>query len=499
MGWSVRGGWQGFGRYFKVDSVLADTRPLYLANRPLVSDGSLPVRDKYSGEQLATVALADDALMGQAVAAAVAAAPAMRAMAPYERQAVLLQCAREFEARADELAAVLVREAGKPVCDSRDEVSRLVETFSIAAAEAVRLDGEVMNLELGPRSRGYRGFWQRVPAGPCAFISPFNFPLNLVAHKVAPAIAAGCPFVLKPASRTPLSALLIGEVLAGTALPPGAFSILPCSRETGLRLVRDERIRLLSFTGSPAVGWSLQREAGGKKVVLELGGNAACIVDADADLEDAVERIVHGAFSQAGQSCISVQRIMVHERVYDDCRARLVAATRALVSGDPADERVTVGPLIDEAEAVRLSDWIAQAVAAGARLLCGGQRSGALLEPTLLEDVPPAQSVCAREAFGPVAVLSRFADFDEALAQANTSRYGLQAGVFTGSLAQALKAWEQLEVGGVVVGDIPSWRGDNMPYGGVKDSGLGREGVRFALQHMTEIRNLVIRDPGWRS
>ena len=389
--------------------MLADTRPLYLANRPLVSGGRLAVHDKYSGEPLAEVALADDGLMDQAVAAAAAAAPAMRAMAPYERQAVLLQCAREFEARSAGLVALLVGEAGKPVRDSRD------------------------------------------------------------------------------------------EVLAATALPPGAFSILPCSRETGLRLVRDERIRLLSFTGSPAVGWSLQREAGGKKVVLELGGNAACIVDADADLDDAVERIAHGAFSQAGQSCVSVQRILVHADVYDDFRARLVAATRSLVTGDPGDERVTVGPLIDESEAQRLAEWISQAVEAGGRLLCGGKQSGALLEPTLLEEVPPDQPLCAREAFGPVAVLSRFADFDEALAQANASRYGLQAGVFTASLPHALKAWEQLEVGGVVVGDIPSWRGDNMPYGGVKDSGLGREGVRFALQHMTEIRNLVIREPGWRS
>ena len=478
--------------------MLADTRPLYLANRPLVSGGRLGVRDKYSGEPLAEVALADDDLMDRAVAAAAAAAPAMRALAPYERQAVLLHCAREFEARAAELATLLVREAGKPLRDSRDEVARLVETFSIAAAEAVRLDGEVMNLELGPRSRGYRGFWQRVPVGPCAFISPFNFPLNLVAHKVAPAIAAGCPFVLKPASRTPLSALLIGEVLAATPLPPGAFSILPCSRETGLRLVRDERIRLLSFTGSPAVGWSLQREGGGKKVVLELGGNAACIVDADADLEDAVDRIIQGVFAQAGQSCISVQRILVHTRVYEDFRARLVAATRGLVMGDPGEEQVTVGPLIDESEARRLVEWVSQAVQAGGRLLCGGQRSGAMLEPTLLEDVPADQPLCAREAFGPVAVLSRFDDFDQALTQVNASRYGLQAGVFTASLSHALKAWERLDVGGVVVGDIPSWRGDNMPYGGVKDSGLGREGVRFAMQHMTEIRNLVIRDPEWR-
>jgi acyl-CoA reductase-like NAD-dependent aldehyde dehydrogenase len=386
-------------------------------------------------------------------------------------------------------------EAGKPIKDSRGEVSRLIDTFRIAAEESVRIGGEVMNLEISPRARGYRGMFKRVPIGPCSFISPFNFPLNLAAHKVAPAIAVGCPFILKPASRTPIGALIIGEVLAETDLPEGVFSILPCRRDGAELFTTDDRLKLLSFTGSPAVGWALKAKAGKKKVILELGGNAACVVDEDADLTDAVQRIVFGAFYQSGQSCIGVQRVIAHERLYDDLRERLVAATRQLVAGDPKSEDTFIGPMISEREAERLHAWIEQAVTAGATLLCGGQRNGAMLEATLLEDVSQDQPVCNQEAFGPVAVLSRFDAFEDALAEVNDSAFGLQAGIFTRDLYKAQLAWDTLEVGGVVIGDVPSWRVDNMPYGGVKDSGLGREGIRFAMEDMTEIRNLVIRTP----
>jgi acyl-CoA reductase-like NAD-dependent aldehyde dehydrogenase len=337
--------------------------------------------------------------------------------------------------------------------------------------------------------------WKRVPIGACSFISPFNFPLNLAAHKVAPAIAAGCPFVLKPASLTPVGALIIGEVLAEAGLPRGAFSILPARRDGSDLFTTDPRLKLLSFTGSPAVGWDLKARAGKKKVVLELGGNAAVVVDADADLTDAVERIVFGAFYQSGQSCIGVQRVLVHEDVYGDFRERLVAATRALQMGDPKDEKTFIGPMISEKEAERLAGWIESARAAGARVLCGGGRRGAMLEATLLENAPRDSDVVCQEAFGPVAVLSPFRDFDAALAQVNDSAFGLQAGVFTRDLYKAQRAWNRLEVGGVVIGDVPSWRVDHMPYGGVKDSGLGREGIRFAIEDMTEIRLLVIRTP----
>jgi acyl-CoA reductase-like NAD-dependent aldehyde dehydrogenase len=352
-----------------------------------------------------------------------------------------------------------------------------------------------MSLDVSARARGYTGMWKRVAIGPCAFISPFNFPLNLAAHKVAPAIAAGCPFVLKPASTTPVGALLIGEVLAETDLPKGAFSILPGKRQDADVLATDERFRLLSFTGSPEVGWDLKARAGKKRVVLELGGNAAVVVDEDADVEDAVARIVVGAFYQSGQSCIKAQRILVHERVYDDVRDRLVDATRKLKVGAPRDEDTFIGPLITEKDAERLESWIRSAVARGARLLCGGKRTGALLEPTLLENVPKDAEIVCKEAFGPVSVLSSFARFEDALQEVNDGAFGLQAGVFTRDLYKAQRAWDELEVGGVLIGEVPSWRVDNMPYGGVKDSGFGREGPRFAIEDMTEIRMLVIRAP----
>ena len=336
-----------------------------------------------------------------------------------------------------------------------------------------------------------------MPVGPCSFISPFNFPLNLAAHKIAPAIASGCPFVLKPASRTPIGVFLIGEVLAETDLPKGAFSILPCHRDGADLFTTDERLKLLSFTGSPDVGWKLKAKAGKKKVVLELGGNAACIVDEDADVEDAVERLIVGAFYQSGQSCIGVQRILVHEQIYDGLQSMFVERTKQLVAGNPKNDNTFIGPMISESEAERLESWINEAVSAGGRLLCGGKREGAMLEATLLENVAKDQRICTQEAFGPVAVLSSFTSFDDALREVNDSVFGLQAGVFTRDLYKTQQAWDELEVGGVVIGDVPSWRVDNMPYGGVKDSGLGREGIRYAINDMTEIRLLVIRTPSW--
>ena len=471
------------------------TWPYYLANEPQSPNADLEVTDKYSGAVATRVALADAAGIDAGITAAVAAAQPLAEMAPYDRQNVLDHCVSRFTERAEELAMALCIEAGKPIKDSRGEVSRLIDTFRIAAEESVRMSGEVMNLEISPRARGYRGMFKRVPIGPCSFISPFNFPLNLAAHKVAPAIAVGCPFVLKPASRTPIGALIIGEILAETDLPKGAFSILPCRRDGADLFTTDDRLKLLSFTGSPGVGWALKANAGKKKVVLELGGNAACIVDKDADLNDAVERIVFGAFYQSGQSCIGVQRIIAHEHVYEDLRDQLVAATKQLIAGDPKQEETFIGPMISEKEAERLQAWVDQAVAAGGTLLCGGQRDGAMLEATLLESVARDQAICTQEAFGPVATLSRFSNFKDALAEVNDSAFGLQAGIFTRDLYKAHLAWDTLDVGGVVIGDVPSWRVDNMPYGGVKDSGLGREGIRFAMEDMTEIRNLVIRTP----
>ncbi|MBI1367375.1 MAG: aldehyde dehydrogenase family protein [Planctomycetes bacterium] len=475
---------------------LKESYPYYLANEPVGANRDLVVKDKYSGEIATRVAMADTKAIDRAIGAAARATESMRTMKAYERQAVLMHCVERFKGLADDLAVSLCIEAGKPIRDARGEVTRLIDTFRIAAEESVRIGGEVMPLDISARAKQYSGMFKRVPIGPCSFISPFNFPLNLAAHKVAPAIACGCPFVLKPASLTPIGALIIGEVLAETDLPKGAFSILPCRRDGADLFTIDERLKLLSFTGSPAVGWDLKARAGKKKVVLELGGNAAAIVDETwTDLDDAVNRLVVGTFYQSGQSCIGVQRVLIHASIYEAVRDRFVAAAKQLKMGDPRKEETFIGPMISEEEAMRLHNWIESAKRRGAKLLCGGGRAGAMLEATLLENVPEDEDVSCKEAFGPVALLSKFDDFDAALANVNRSVFGLQAGVFTRDLYRANKAWDTLEVGGVIIGDVPSYRVDNMPYGGVKDSGLGREGIRFAIEDMTEIRLLVLRTP----
>ena len=474
---------------------MAKQYPYYLANEAVYANTDLKVIDKYSGDLAYEVPLATPEVLDQAIAAAEAAAEPMRNMTVYERQAVLEHCIARFKERADELAEALCIEAGKPINDAKGEVGRLIDTFKVALEETPRILGETLPLDISPRAKGYRGMTQRVPIGPCAFISPFNFPLNLAAHKVAPAIAAGCPFVLKPASMTPIGALVIGEILAETDLPKGAFSILPCRRDSADMLTEDDRLKLLSFTGSPDVGWKLKARAGKKPVVLELGGNAACVVDNDWDLDDAVARVIIGAFYQSGQSCIGVQRLFVHSDVYDRFKEKLVAKTQALKSGDPKDPETFIGPMISQEEAERLHNWINDALDRGATLLCGGERDGNMLQATLLENVPTDCDVSAEEAFGPVAILESFDDYDTVLKRVNDSRYGLQAGIFTRDLYKAQKAWDTLEVGGVVIGDVPSWRVDHMPYGGVKDSGIGREGIRYAIEDMTELRLMVIRTP----
>lgn len=468
--------------------------PYYLANEAVYANSELVVTDKYTGEPATSVALADVNTIDKAIEAADRSQEALRKMAPYERQDILNYCVLRFKERFEELAQVLCIEAGKPIRDARGEVSRLIDTFRIAAEESVRQSGEIMNLEISPRSKGYTGMYKRVPIGPCSFISPFNFPLNLAAHKIAPALATGCPFIMKPASRTPIGALIIGEILAETSLPKGAFSILPCNRDGAELFTVDERLKLLSFTGSPEVGWQLKAKAGKKPVILELGGNAACIVDKDIDnLEDAVQRIVFGAFYQSGQSCISVQRIQVHISLYEQFKRKFIDYVSTLQMGDPKDENTFIGPMISEPEASRLKSWIDAAVSKGGVILSGGNLDGAFLEATVMENVPKDSLLHTEEAFGPVAILSSFSNFDDAIKEVNDSKFGLQAGVFTHDIRKIQKAWDELEVGGVVIGDVPSYRVDNMPYGGIKDSGLGKEGIKFAMEDMTELRLLVIR------
>lgn len=475
--------------------MLKDTYPFYIANEPHTPNADLEIRDKYTGKVATRVAMADRAAIDRAIEAATRAAEPLARMKPYQRQDVLQHCVERFTDRSEELAESLCIEAGKPIKDSRGEVVRLIDTFRIAAEESVRIYGEVMPMEISARAAGYRGMWKRVPIGPCSFISPFNFPLNLAAHKVAPALAVGCPFVLKPASLTPIGALIIGEVLAETDLPRGAFSILPCHREGAELFTTDERLKLLSFTGSPSVGWDLKARAGKKQVVLELGGNAACVVDADSDLEDAVERNLFGGYYQSGQSCIGVQRIFVHRDVYDEFRKRFVESISGLKAGNPMDEDTFIGPIISDKECSRIEHWVNEAVDGGANILTGGKRlDNNIYEATVLENVPRTSEVYREEVFGPVTILSPFDDFDQALNLVNDSAYGLQAGVFTHDIRKMNQAWDALEMGGICINEVPSWRVDHMPYGGVKDSGLGREGVRWAIDDMTEPRLLVIRD-----
>ncbi len=476
--------------------MLKPAYPYYLANEAVYANQELEVTDKYTGSVATRVAQADAKAIDAGIQAAVDASEAMRKFPPYKRQDVLNHCVKRFQERFEEIAMALCIEAGKPIKDSRGETSRLIDTFRCGAEEAVRIGGEVMNLEIAPRAQGYRGMWKRVPIGPCSLISPFNFPLNLAAHKIAPAIAAGCTWVMKPASRTPIGALIIGEILAETDLPKGAFSVLPAHRDGADLFTVDPRLKLLSFTGSPGVGWDLKARCGSKKVVLELGGNAACVVDRDQmdRIDQVVERLIFGGFYQSGQSCIHVQRVLIHESVYEQVKAKYVAAAKALKMGDPKDEDTFVGPMISESEAKRLHDWIQKAAAAGGTILCGGNRNGAMLEATIMENVPKDQALHCEEAFGPAVVLSKFSTWEDAFHQINDSKFGLQAGLFTDNVHVAMRAWDELDVGGVVVGDVPSWRVDNMPYGGVKDSGLGREGVKFAIEDMTEIRLMVIKD-----
>ncbi|UCG15549.1 MAG: aldehyde dehydrogenase family protein [Phycisphaerales bacterium] len=476
--------------------MLNETYPYYLASEPVWANTDLAVADKYTGKVAARVARADPSAIERGITAAAEAFDACRNLPSYARAAVLNHAVRRIMERHEEIARVLAVEAGKPIKDARGEVTRGIDTFRIAAEEATRMYGEFVPLDISPRAEGYQGVWKRVPVGPCSFISPFNFPVNLAAHKIAPAIAAGCPWVLKPASYTPIGALMLGEILAETDWPKGGFSILPCSRDGAGLFTTDDRLKALSFTGSPEVGWALKARAGKKKVTLELGGNAACIVDRDTDQEFAAARIILGAFYQSGQSCISVQRVIVHEDIYDEFKTRLAAEAAKLKAGNPLDEDTFLGPLITEDDARRIESWVSEAVERGAHVICGGRRNGPFYDATFVENVPDDVPLSCREAFGPVATLEPFRSFAAACERVNNSVYGLQAGVFTKNIDSAFYAFGELEVGGVVINDVPSFRVDSMPYGGVKDSGLGREGVRFAIEDMTEIRLMVLNRVG---
>jgi len=429
----------------------------------------------------------------RAVASAVRAFEETRRLSSARRSEILQKAAAGLARRKDEFARTITLENAKTIRLSRGEVDRAVSTFTIAAEEAKRIGGEVVPLDLNAQSEGRLGITRRLPLGPVFGITPFNFPLNLVAHKVAPAMAAGNSIVLKPSSATPHTALLLGEVLVEAGMVPGTVNVVPCAASDADRLVADERFKLVTFTGSPAVGWELKRKAGKKRVALELGGNAAVIVHDDADLEQAVERSVAGAFAYSGQVCISVQRIYLQEGIADEFTRRFLERTSKLVLGDPHDEKTDLGPMLDEAAAGKAAEWVDEAVRGGARVLCGGRREGRLFPATVLEGVRPEMKVHCQEAFAPLVNLYRYRDFPEALAAVNGSAYGLQAGLFTRDAGRIFRAFEELEVGGVIVNDAPNWRIDHMPYGGEKDSGLGREGVRYAIEEMTQLRLLALK------
>lgn len=471
------------------------TYPLYLANKPLDSHKYLAVQDKFSQKTFAQVAMADQDILEHAIKAAVKAEKAMAQLKPFQKQEILLHCIQSFQARHDELVEVLVQEGGKPINAAKAEVQRLINTFQLAADAVTQIDqGRVIPLAVTPAAGAYRGMLQRVPLGAVSLISPFNFPLNLTAHKIAPAIAAGCPFILKPASLTPISALIIAEVLAETNLPKGAFSILPASRDAADLLVTDDRLKLLSFTGSDQVGWDMKARAGRKKVTLELGGNAAVMIEPDTEINDAlIQRLISAGYSHAGQVCISVQRLLVHKDIYTDLKKALVKKLKDLKATDPGLETTLIGPMIKPTEALRLKKWVDKAVKKGAKVLVGNELEGVLFHPTLLENVPKDCEIYKDEAFGPVVVLEKYKNFEDGLAKINDSRFGLQAGVYTQNLNHMLKAWDELHVGGVIINDVPTFRVDNMPYGGVKDSGLGREGIQSAITDMQEERLLVIK------
>src|SRR5437588_3772455 len=468
------------------------THGFFLDGKWLEEGDIVDVRAPYDGAVIASVYQGRREHADAAIAAAVKAFGTTRRLPAFERQRVLRRVSQSISERKQEFARTLAQEAGKPIKSARTEVERAIFTFNVAAEESTRIYGEFLPLDWQEYTAGRWGIVRHFPLGPVAGITPFNFPLNLVAHKVAPAIAAGCSMVLKPAPQTPLCSLMLAECVQQAGWPDGGLNVLPLSNEDAGLLVTDDRIKLMSFTGSVPVGWDIKRRAGKKKVVLELGGNAAVIVHSDADLNYAAERCVSGGFGYAGQTCISVQRIVVEHSVYGKFTDLLVDGVKKLKAGDPLDESTDVGPLIRESDAIRTVNWIEDAVRSGARLLCGGGRRGMIVEPTVLTGTKPDMKVNCQEVFGPVVTVEPYRDFDEALRQVNNSSFGLQAGLFTRDAKLLFQAYEELEFGGLIAGDVPSFRIDHMPYGGVKDSGLGREGLRYAIEEMTEPRLLVM-------
>ncbi len=467
---------------------------LLIDNRWHPTTERLPVVNPFTGEEIANAPLGNREHLTAAIAAAHAAFPKVRAAPAHARARLLLKVAALIEERREEFVRTIIAEAGKPVAFAEAEVARAAMTFTIAAEESRRQHGELLDIDGLPPGEGHFGLARRFPIGLVAAITPFNFPLNLVAHKVGPCLATGNTMVVKPATKTPLTALLLAQVLVDAEMPAGQVNFVTCSNEDAALLITDDRVKKVTFTGSPAVGWKLKEQCGKKKITLELGGNAGVIVHADADLDAAIPAIASGAFGQAGQSCISVQRIVIHESIYEKFRARFAAyISEKVKAGDPMDRANIIGPMISRDALEKTLARIDEAVNQGAKLVCGRCVAGNCLDATVLEDAPAHLPICAEEAFAPVCTLHRYREFDEALAFVNDSAFGLQAGIYTRDLKLVMHAYETLEVGGVLINQVPTFRVENMPYGGVKDSGFGREGVRYAMEEMTELRSLIVR------
>jgi glyceraldehyde-3-phosphate dehydrogenase (NADP+) len=467
-------------------------RPFLVHGQWKQGDTTARVINPFNGQVIADVVQATESDAEQAIASTSGATATLGELPAHARYNILQQVAALIYRRRDEFASTITAEAGKPIADAKREVSRAVQTFTVAAEEARRIPGEVVPLDWTPNTDSHLGILRRFPIGPILGITPFNFPLNLVAHKVAPALAAGNPILIKPAPQTPLTALLLGEVALEAGLPPGGLNVVPCDNALAERFAVDQRFKLLSFTGSAPVGWMLKAKCGKKKVTLELGGNAGVVIEPDADLDLAAQRCATGGFGYAGQTCISVQRVFVHQSIADLFTTKLLMQVARLKAGDPTDEATVVGPLIDQAAAQRVESWIGEAVAEGARVLLGGKRMGSVVEATVLSNVKPEMKVSCREVFGPVVTVTPYRQLSEAIAALNQSDFGLQAGVFTQDINKIFHAFRHLEVGAVLANEIPTFRADHMPYGGVKDSGLGREGIRAAIEDMTEPRLLVL-------
>jgi len=465
--------------------------PVYCGGKFITTGDELKVFNPYKGENFAKTYLAGMQELENAIAAAQKVEDDLRDIPSHNKYKILMQIAMAMESSRDEFAALLSRESAKPMRYARGEIDRAIQTFTVAAEEAKRLPREYISLDWTQPGKNKEGLVKYFPIGLVAGISPFNFPMNLAVHKIAPAIAAGCPIILKPASKTPLSTLKLAQLIDKTELPKGAVSILPMNRDTGNKLVTDERFKLLTFTGSPAVGWKMKNQAGKKKVVLELGGNAGVIVTETADIEYAVERCLIGGFAYSGQVCIHAQRIYVADEIFNEFLTRFVRKVETLKQGDPLLPETDISSMIDKDNAERVIEWLEEAVRDGAKILSGGAHKEGYVSPTIITQTKRDMKVCALEIFGPVVVIEKYESFEHAVEMINDSDFGLQAGVFTNKIDEMNYAFNRIKVGGLIINDVPTFRVDHMPYGGVKDSGLGREGVKYSIRDMMEAKILV--------